>query len=299
MKAAIVTPAASVWVEEARALVAELRQAETTATALEKRLAETREAAQMRRYELGRYLLRVREQMPARGTKETGWKAFLEAIEVDDSTAHRYMELARSATSQEALLRRNETEVRESSLPDAPPPTDADAPRELAEEAGIPQPEVEIDRDTWCTPRWITEAIGQWDLDPCGNERSHVQAARTFDLEARGEDGLVLAAGVSRKARVYLNPPYSAVMPWVQAYKHTRFCFLLKFDPSTKWFAELVAASEVVLLPRGTRIQFEPPEGVPPEKAVANQFPHALFFAREADATEAIREACFPPWRIR
>lgn len=300
-RTAIIEPAISQWVAEARAMLASLHDAEEAARKLEKKLTESREAAQMRRYELGAYLLKVRDQMPRRGTKETGWKAFLEAIEVDDSTAHRYMELARTATSHGGDLRRSdEPQVREGALPpDAPPPSDDDAPRELAVEAGVPQDEVEIDRDTWCTPKSLADALGQWDLDPCSNERSHVQATRTFLLEQRGEDGIVLAPTVKKNTRAFLNPPYSHVMPWIEAYAHTRFCFLLKFDCSTRWFETLVGLCEVVLLPRRTRIQFEPPPGVPPEKALANQFPHALFYARDEDVSDAIRDLCFPPWRIR
>ncbi len=38
-----------------------------------------------------------------------------------------------------------------------------------------------------------------------------------------------------------MNPPYSKgqVERWVAAYGHTRFCFLLRFDPSTTWFNTL------------------------------------------------------------
>ncbi len=153
---------------------------------------------------------------------------------------------------------------------------------------------VEIDRDTWCTPKWIADALGAWDLDPCSNERSHIQSARSFRFDERGEDGLALASSIDATARVFVNPPYSAVAPWIAAYGHTRFCFLLKFDPSTKWFTALMALTELVLIPQGTRIQFEAPPGVPPEKSGSNQFPHALFFARAVDASDDIRAKCMP-----
>ncbi len=151
--------------------------------------------------------------------------------------------------------------------------------------------EEDIDRDTWCTPKWITAAIGTVDLDPCANERSHVQAARTFCLDI-GQDGLALALGVDPETKTFINPPYSNVMPWVEGYGHTRFCFLLKFDPSTKWFAALMAKTALVLIPKGTRVQFEAPPGVPAEKTGSNPFPHALFFARAIDASQEIRKLC-------
>jgi hypothetical protein len=61
--------------------------------------------------------------------------------------------------------------------------------------------------------------------------------------------------------------------------------------------AELIERTHLILIPKGTRIQFEPPPGVPLDKAMANQFPHALFYAREEDATPEIRALCFA-WRV-
>lgn len=264
---------------------------------------------------LGRFLLKARGHLPKRGTPTHGWGAFLEAIEIDDVTAGRYIKLAEATPLSVTLKDSDQIPTyeqlgltkREGAQPasDVPPPSDDDAPispaRVSGEEAGddtiAAEPEVEIDRDTWCTPKWLTDAIGSWDLDPCANERSHVKAAREFRLE-RSEDGLFMASKVNEGARVFINPPYSDVLPWIEAYAHTRFCFLLKVDPSTEWFAVLMSHTKLVLFPRGTRVQFEAPEGVPPDKAKANQFPHALFYARAEDATDAIRAACFSPWRI-
>lgn len=153
----------------------------------------------------------------------------------------------------------------------------------------------EPDRDTWTTPSWVAEALGSFDLDPCSNERAVVLASRAFRLE-RGEDGLELASSVATETRVFINPPYSRgqVLRWVRAYAHTRFCFLLRFDPSTKWFAELYRSSGLVAIPR-RRINFDPPPGV---AAFPNIYPHALFFARVDDASEQIRRLSYA-WRTR
>lgn len=153
----------------------------------------------------------------------------------------------------------------------------------------------EADRDSWTTPAWITVALGPFDLDPCSNPRSLVLAHRTFEL-ARGEDGLALASGVDSESRVFINPPYSSgqVIRWAQAYAHTRFCFLLRFDPSTAWFRFLYQRSGVVCVPR-KRVNFDPPPGV---KAFSNVYPHALFFARLEDASEQIKRLSFA-WRPR
>jgi hypothetical protein len=150
------------------------------------------------------------------------------------------------------------------------------------------------DRDTWCTPKWLARAVGPFDLDACTNSRSHVDALQSCSLE-RGVDGLAFAPTVPSFWRVWINPPYSAgqVIRWVRAYQHTRFCFLVRLDPSTEWFAELYAASEVLMVPRGRRIDFEPPPGV---KASSNPFPHVLAYADHRDVTPAIEAMCFE-WR--
>lgn len=295
VRAAIIEPAITQLVAETRELMAALSEAEVATAKLEVRLTESREAARARRLELGLMLTRARQQLPARGTSTNGWRAYLEAIEMAESTAHRYMAEASSVSNRTGFQSSSNVEHSEVANEDVPPPSDDDAPREA--DCAATDDEIEIDRDTWCTPKWITEAIGEFGLDPCANERSHVQAQTTFDL-SRGEDGLVLASSVKKKARVFINPPYSDVTPWIEAYKHTRFCFLLKVDPSTKWFELLLEHTELVLIPRRTRIQFEAPAGVPPEKAIANQFPHALFYAHATDATDAIAALCFPGWFI-
>jgi len=305
-RAAIVVPAITQWVEETRALMADLREAEEAFSLYTRKLADATQTAQMRRMEVGRHLNKVRDAMPKRGTPEHGWGAFLEAVELDQATAWRYMEYAKATANLSPVKDRlpsfadlgiNKREGAEPD-PEAPPPRDEDAPRDAGEPIVMStEDDVEIDRDTWCTPREFTEALGPVDLDPCANERSHVQAATSFDLELRGEDGLELAKTVKPETLTFLNPPYSNVMPWIVAYAHVRFCFLLKFDPSTKWFTELLKHTGLVLIPKGTRVQFEAPPGVPKNKSEANQFPHAFFFALEEDAPQALLDRCYV-WRV-
>jgi hypothetical protein len=153
----------------------------------------------------------------------------------------------------------------------------------------------EPDRDTWTTPAWIADALGRFDLDPCSNERAVIHATQAFTL-ANGLNGLDLAPAVDPEARVFINPPYSRgqVIRWVKAYAHTRFCFLLRFDPSTTWFAQLYRKSGLVVVPR-RRINFDPPPGT---KAFPNVYPHGLFFARASDASEQIKRLSYA-WRTR
>lgn len=141
-------------------------------------------------------------------------------------------------------------------------------------------------RGTWCTPRWLAELIGPVDLDPCSNDRAHIRAGHRLCLEDganglldgasgrfRCPDGRILRAGVSW--RTFINPPYGhgQVIRWVQHYRHTRFVFLLRWDPSTDWFSEILQACSHVWFP-SRRINFEPPPGV---HSSSNAYPHALY----------------------
>lgn len=54
--------------------------------------------------------------------------------------------------------------------------------------------------NTWLTPLWIVNALGEFDLDPCGLHH-HKTAKKIHQLP---EDGLM----EEWKGRVWLNPPY-------------------------------------------------------------------------------------------
>ncbi len=130
-------------------------------------------------------------------------------------------------------------------------------------------------RDGACTPGWLTDLIGPVGVDPCSNERSTVRAAMTH-RGGPGDDGLEWASNYTADARSFVNPPYSRgqVARWVEAYRHTDFCFLLRWDPSTRWFRSLMPYARGVWFPH-RRIDFTPPPGV---KFSSNPFPHALYF---------------------
>lgn len=64
--------------------------------------------------------------------------------------------------------------------------------------------------DVWLTPRWILDALGSFDLDPCAapDPRPWPTARNHYTADV---DGLRQPwAG-----RVWLNPPYSAVGRWL------------------------------------------------------------------------------------
>lgn len=137
-------------------------------------------------------------------------------------------------------------------------------------------------RGTYCTPPWLTALIGEVDLDPCANESGTVQATRKlYGRGAPEDDGLAIAPTVDAETRTFVNPPYNAgqVIKWVRAYAHTDYIFLLRFDTSTVWFAELLKDTSYVWFPYLTRINFVAPAGA--DKPSNNPFPHALFFASD------------------
>lgn len=169
-------------------------------------------------------------------------------------------------------------------------------------------------RDSACTPKWLAALIGSVHLDPCWNPRSHIGGMFRCSLE-HGGDGLARADEEPRLYRgsfrwgmdaigrnttiagddweVFINPPYAAgqVIRWVRHYRHTRFIFLLRWDPSTRWFAELMPHCTHVWFPR-KRINFEPPPGV---TFSSNPFPHALYLR---DPSPELLERLAPRGRI-
>ncbi|WP_434418895.1 DNA N-6-adenine-methyltransferase [Nannocystis pusilla] len=72
--------------------------------------------------------------------------------------------------------------------------------------------------DRYFTPAWLVEAVleqlgGSIDLDPCWDPDAGcvVRAEEVFDIR-KSQDGLVLPWDGTR---VFCNPPYSDVAPWV------------------------------------------------------------------------------------
>ena len=166
-------------------------------------------------------------------------------------------------------------------------------------------------RGEWCTPKWLAEAVGHWDLDPFSNARSHILADASCSLE-RGDDGfgdgspgshLRALRGHPRLRiadqdyRVWLQPPYGIVSRAFAHYRHTRWCALLRFDPRTRWWNEIYEACEVIAVirrsPDDEAFNFEPPPGV---EASSNPYPHALYYAQGRDMTPAVEKLC-AVWR--
>jgi hypothetical protein len=148
-------------------------------------------------------------------------------------------------------------------------------------------------RGSWCTPEWLAKLIGPVDVDPCSNERSHIDGTLRIRLDDGG-DGIhahEVPGSFRHKNRlakaetfntVFCNPEYrhGEVERWVRHYRHTKFIYLLRWDPSTDWFSELIGHCTHVWFPT-QRINFEPPPRI---KASTNPFPHALYLRSPSPA---------------
>lgn len=126
----------------------------------------------------------------------------------------------------------------------------------------------DVSSDAWCTSSELARLLGHFDMDPCSNPRSRIQATQHLSLEA-GHDGLVQRWGYS----VFVNGPYSDPLPWCRRLaKHDgRWCALWKLDPTTEWFAVLID-SGATYAPFRKRLKFERPDKPP----LTANFPSAL-----------------------
>ena len=102
--------------------------------------------------------------------------------------------------------------------------------------------------DDFYTPKEIVDAsrkcMGSIDLDPCSDANNNV-GAKTF--WTKKEDGLSKAWNPNIYKTVFVNPPFSNILPFV-----LKFCgelgdakgiFLVRYDSSTFWFQLLQESS--------------------------------------------------------
>lgn len=115
----------------------------------------------------------------------------------------------------------------------------------------------------WLTPRYIPEALGTFDLDPCGAP-GHDLARRTYVLE-NGDDGL----RDEWFGRVWLNPPYGKAQDPFMArmVEHGNGIALIFARTETKSFFEYVWNSATAVLFLKGRLNFLDANG---QRAKAN-----------------------------
>lgn len=152
--------------------------------------------------------------------------------------------------------------------------------------------ETEFGSDEWCTNAELARLLGPFDLDPCSNERSHIQAAVRCWIGGPADLGDGLALDWERRS-TFCNPPYSDVMPWARklAAHDGPWCALLKLDPSTKWWAELMRAMPTVA-PFRKRLKFERPDKPP----LTANFPSVLVYSAWRPSAELAARLWLPTY---
>lgn len=143
---------------------------------------------------------------------------------------------------------------------------------------------------TWLTPPHIIEALGHFDLDPCGHPNAHT-ADRRIILP---EDGLAS----EWHGRVWLNPPYgNEAWVWLDRLAtHGRGVALIFARTETAGFVEQVwkRASGVLFL--HGRLHFHYPNG---ERAKANAGAPSCLVAYGDTCAELLQQCSLPGTFVR
>lgn len=119
----------------------------------------------------------------------------------------------------------------------------------------------------WITPRWILDALGPFDLDPCAS------ATQPWPTAARSIQPPVNGLSIHWEARdlVWLNPPYGRfAAEWIErlASHPAGGIALLMARLDTIWQQRLVARSSACVIIR-RRVRFARPDGTTPSRGDA------------------------------
>src|SRR5262249_29209038 len=107
----------------------------------------------------------------------------------------------------------------------------------------------------WYTPKYIIDALGPFDTDPCS------PLVRPFDtarIHYTQQDNELCQPWVGR---VWLNPPYDNMLPWMKAMALHRNGIALVYNRlGRKWFDEIALPYATCLRFIGT-VKFLRPDG--------------------------------------
>lgn len=133
--------------------------------------------------------------------------------------------------------------------------------------------------DEWLTPPEIIEALGPFDLDPCSPlDRPWDTAAHHLTVEDDGLDH-------DWAGRVWLNPPYSDVAPWMERLaQHGRGIAMVFARCETSWWFEHVWPHATAFLFLRGRVTFRRPDGSRPREGHNAGGPSVLIAYGEGDA---------------
>lgn len=121
---------------------------------------------------------------------------------------------------------------------------------------GHPDLGASVDRDTWLTPRWILAELSEFDLDPCACDLNPTWVAPRYFTSLL--DGLTQPWS----GRVFMNPPFSNVVPWVEKHaQHGEGISLLPASIESRvWRSEIWMKAHGILFLAG-RTRFANPDG--------------------------------------
>lgn len=111
--------------------------------------------------------------------------------------------------------------------------------------------------DEWYTPKWIIDALGKFDLDPCSPSRQFYTAKECF---TKSEDGLKRPW----HGRVWCNPPYSRILitPFIrQMAEHNNGIALIFNRMDTALWHEIIFPTATAMLVMRGRLKFMRPDG--------------------------------------
>lgn len=115
--------------------------------------------------------------------------------------------------------------------------------------------------DEWRTPKWFFEMLqaryGVFELDAAAS-RDNALCSRYFDEQSDG-----LAQPWPKDVRIFCNPPWSNISPWVKKALNEE-CHITLLLPANRsdqeWFHELLSSPYEIVFHRG-RLSFEDPTG--------------------------------------
>lgn len=142
--------------------------------------------------------------------------------------------------------------------------------------------------DEWLTPKYIIDALGPFDLDPCAPAmQPWPTAALTYTV---AQDGLAQPWS----GRVWLNPPYSTIEPWMaRLAEHGNGTALVFARTETRWWHQHVWPRAVAVLFLRGRLSFVRADGAqnaPTRQGSSNAgAPSALVAYSDCDADRLIR----------
>lgn len=140
--------------------------------------------------------------------------------------------------------------------------------------------------DDWITPKYILDALGPFDLDPC--------QSLTQPWPCANKGYTVTDDGLAKRwtGLCYLNPPYSRIQPFMERLaEHGSGIGLLFGRTETKMFREHIWRDAGALLFLAGRLHFYRPDGT---RAAGNSGGPSVIVAYGNKAIRRLRECKLP-----